>query len=131
MSSWTLLHALTGISYSIKLNQFSLAPKINPNNFQSFFITNSAWGSVNQLVFKNKVTVSIAVSFGELLVQSVKIAKLEKMNITEIKKCALLNSEKDVLNIKSKLNVSDLTLEISFLTPITITETLKLQIELA
>ncbi len=130
MSSWTLLHALTGISYSIKLNQFSLAPKINPNNFQSFYITNSAWGSVNHLVFEDKVVLSLTVSFGELLVKSVKIAKLEKRNITEINNCALFNSEKYDIDIKSKLDVSDATLKISFLTPITINEGCKLQIEL-
>ena len=64
------------------------------------------------------------------MVQSIKAAKLEKTQITEIKSCTLVNSEKDVLDLKSKLDMSDATLEISFLLPIIIKEKCTLQIEL-
>ena len=130
MSSWTLLHALTGISYSIKLNQFSIAPLINPNNFQSFYITNSAWGTVDQQVIENKVVLFLSVSFGELLLKSIQLAYLEKIRIREIKSCRIVNLEKIAIKIESKLNLSDSKLKVSFLRPIIIKENLLLQIEL-
>ncbi|MHA1885996.1 MAG: GH116 family glycosyl hydrolase, partial [Promethearchaeota archaeon] len=48
MSSWTLLHALTGVDYSIGLRKFKVAPKINAENFAAFFISGSAWGQIAQ-----------------------------------------------------------------------------------
>ena len=130
MSSWTLLHALTGISYSPKLNKFSIAPKVNSNDFQSFFITNSSWGTVNQLVIEDKVVLSLSISFGELLLKSINLAQLEKILIREIVSCVVVNSANEVIDIESKLNVNNTLLEVSFLRPITIKENLKLKIEL-
>jgi uncharacterized protein (DUF608 family) len=130
MSSWTLLHALTGIFYSTKLNKFSIAPKVNINNFKSFFITYSSWGTINQRVIEDKVVLSLSISFGELLLKSINLAQKEKIFIKEIISCIVVNSANKVVDIESKLNVSDSTLEVSFLKPIIIKENLKLQIEL-
>ena len=125
-----MLHALTGISYSPKLNKFSIAPKVNSNDFQSFFITNSSWGTVNQLVIEDKVVLSLSISFGELLLKSINLAQLEKILIREIVSCVVVNSANEVIDIESKLNVNNTLLEVSFLRPITIKENLKLKIEL-
>ena len=130
MSSWSLLHALTRISYSIKLNQFSMAPQLNQNNFQSFFITNSSWGTVNQIVNGDRVVLSISISYGELLVKSIQFAHLENIKIKEIESCKIVNSEKGAKTVESILNVSNSTLDVSFLKPITIKENLILRINL-
>jgi len=125
-----MLHALTGISYSNKLNQFSIAPKVNPNNFQSFFITNSSWGTVNQRIIDDKVAFTLSISFGEILLKSINLVHNEINYIKEILNCEIINSENEVIKIESKLKVSSTTLEVFFLRPVTLKENLKLQFEL-
>ena len=129
MSSWTLLHALTGIFYSVELNQLSLAPKIKHHNFQSFFITNSAWGTVNQQVNENKFIISIIISFGELSLKSIKLALFDKIKMSKIQSCKIVNSEENT-NVDAILNMNNSILEISLLKPITLKENQILQIQL-
>jgi len=129
MSSWTLLHALTGITYSAELNQFSIGPKINPSNFQSFFITNSAWGTVNQQVTEEKVIFSLYISYGELPLKSIRLASFDKIEVSKIKSCEIVNSEENI-NIDANLNINDSILELFLLNPITLKENQKLQIQL-
>ena len=129
MSSWTLLHALTGITYSVELNQFSIGPKINPSNFQSFFITNSAWGTVNQQVTEEMVLISLYISYGELPLKSIRIAFFDKIGVRKIKSCKIVNSEENII-IDANLNINDSILELFLLKPITLKENQKLQIQL-
>ena len=129
MSSWTLLHALTGIIYSVELNQLSLAPKINHHNFQSFFITYSAWGTVKQQIAENKLLFSLSISFGELPLKSIQLASNDTIEVNQIQSCKIVNSE-EIIVVDAILNVNDAMIEISLLKPITLKENQNLQVQL-
>lgn len=94
MSSWTLLHALTGISYSSKLNQLSISPKINQRDFQSFFITNSAWGKIFQKITQKMLTCSITISYGTLKLSSIKIDLKDEFIDVKISKSVIISEGK-------------------------------------
>ncbi len=94
MSSWTILHALTGISYSPKLYQISLAPKINQRNFQSFFITKSAWGKISQKITQKMLTCSITISYGTLKLSSIKIDLKDDFKDVKISKSVVISEGK-------------------------------------
>ena len=113
MSSWTLLHALTGISYSSKLNQLSLSPKINQRNFQSFFITNSAWGSVYQKITQNMITYSLTISYGTLELSSVTIDLRDESKDVKISKSTVI-SEGKYQNVSVTQILKGSIIEISF-----------------
>ncbi len=130
MSSWTLLHALTGIFYSVELKQLVLAPRINPTNFQSFFITNTAWGKVNQDLSERRLNFSICVSYGNLNLKSILLKSIEKLKPDKIKYCKMLGSEKEDNIINAKLIHKNSDIEISLSETISIKENQKLLIEL-
>ena len=76
MSSWTLLHALTGVDYNLGSKRFKMAPKINAENFVTFFITGRAWGQVRQQISNSKVFCLLSVSHGSLEINSVILEEL-------------------------------------------------------
>lgn len=129
MSSWTLLHALTGVTYSEEFNRLSIAPKINQQNFQSFFITNSAWGSVKQELAENKLIFTLSISFGELPLKSIQLASNDTMEVKQIQSCKVVNSE-EMTHIDTILNFKDAVIEISLLKPIILKENQKFQAQL-
>jgi hypothetical protein len=94
MSSWTLLHALTGISYSSKLNQLFISPKINQRDFQSFFITNSTWGKISQKITQKMLTCSITISYGTLELSSITIDLKNNFKEVNISKSMLISEGK-------------------------------------
>ncbi|MHA1509199.1 MAG: GH116 family glycosyl hydrolase, partial [Promethearchaeota archaeon] len=94
MSSWTLLHALTGISYSSKLNQLSVSTKINQRDFQSFFITNSAWGKISQKITQKTLTCSITISYGTLELSSIAIDLKDIFHEGKISKSTVISKGK-------------------------------------
>jgi hypothetical protein len=122
-----MLHALTGISYSTKFNQFSIAPKINRSNFQSFYITVSAWGTISQQILPEGMEFRISISYGELLLKSIQLGSFEASRPSVIQSCKLQNSEGEV-NVKAQLNTKDTKLEIILLKPITLTLNQTLQV---
>jgi hypothetical protein len=130
MSSWTLLHALTGISYSIEFKQLLLAPRLNPSNFQSFFITNTAWGKVNQELSERGLKSSICISYGNLSLKSILLESIGKLNLDKIKYCKILSSGKEDNTIDAKLIRNNSGIEISISETISINENQKLLIEL-
>lgn len=129
MSSWTLLHALTGISYSVKLNQFSMAPKIYPENFQSFYITNSGWGIVKQQILGGEITFTLSILYGELLLKKILLGFTDDADINKIQSCKVINSGEEIL-IDTVLNKKDSIFEISFQKPITLKESQLIQVKL-
>ena len=107
MSSWTLLHALTGISYSTILKQFELSPKINPENFKSFFVTGRSWGEVSQQITANGVVFTISVAHGELEINSFKFTP--KFGFKPIKSKVVLKHsiEESDNQIESNYSIED------------------------
>ena len=113
MSSWTLLHSLTGISYSSKLHQLSLSPKINQRDFRSFFISNSAWGNVYQKIAQNMFTYSITISYGTLELSSITIDLRDETKEVKISKSIVI-SEGKYQNISVTQMLKGSIIEISF-----------------
>ncbi|HUX76267.1 MAG TPA: GH116 family glycosyl-hydrolase [Anaerolineae bacterium] len=48
MASWTLLEAAAGYQYDATRGSLAFAPRIDPGDFCSFFITGSSWGTFSQ-----------------------------------------------------------------------------------
>jgi uncharacterized protein (DUF608 family) len=48
MASWTLLEAAAGYQYDATQERLAFAPRFKPDDFRSFFITASGWGSFSQ-----------------------------------------------------------------------------------
>ncbi|NVM17061.1 MAG: hypothetical protein HWN80_05045 [Candidatus Lokiarchaeota archaeon] len=96
---------------------------------ESFFITHSAWGVVKQQIAENKLFFSLSISFGELPLKSIQMASNDTIEVKQIQRCKIINSEEIIL-IDANLNVNDAVIKISLLKPIFLKENLKLQVEL-
>lgn len=48
MASWSAILGLSGYQYSAVTQELSFAPRINPQEFQTFWSTGKAWGSFRQ-----------------------------------------------------------------------------------
>jgi uncharacterized protein (DUF608 family) len=70
MSSWALLEAAAGFRYSAADQRLRFAPKLTPEAFRSFFITDSAWGTIAQQAEGRRQTVTVSVAWGKLEVQT-------------------------------------------------------------
>jgi len=90
MASWTLLYALTGVNYKIEVKQFKLAPRINAENFKTFFITGNAWGQLIQQISNNKIFSSLSISHGSL---EIKTFLLEELGGSKPVKCSVIVKE--------------------------------------
>jgi len=130
MSSWTILHALTGISYSVEPKQLLLAPRINSSNFQSFFITNTAWGKVSQELNERGLKFSLCVSYGNLSLKSILLKSIGKLNLDKIKYCRILSPGKEDNIIDVKIIRNNSGIEISISETISIKGNQKLLIEI-
>lgn len=90
MSSYALLPALSGFSYSAPEKKIGFAPKISGDNFNSFFSIGSGWGNYRQKISRGKKEFAIEVKYGSLELKSVELtlskASTEKMRITLGKK---------------------------------------------
>ncbi|MFX0076049.1 MAG: GH116 family glycosyl-hydrolase [Candidatus Hermodarchaeota archaeon] len=129
MSSWTILHALTGILYSANFSRFTLTPKINSERFKSFFITNSAWGITSRQIFSDKVNFTLSISYGSLSLKSIQLGTSEELKVSEIKSCKILLSQEDI-NLDAILNKNDNKIEVALSNPILLKENQVLQIYL-
>jgi len=66
MSSWGVLLALSGYSYSGPARSLEFAPKLYPNNFRTFWTTGSGWGGYAQREEKGSLLgVELTVAGGE------------------------------------------------------------------
>jgi len=128
MSSWTLIHALTGISYSSKLNQFSISPKINQRNFQSFFITKSAWGKISQIITQKMLICSITISYGTLELSSIRIDLTDEFSDVKISKSMLIFEGK-YLDVSVMQELKGSIIEISFDESLNLKEGQQLRLE--
>jgi hypothetical protein len=69
MASWSLLLALSGFEYDGIQQHIQFDPKVNQDNFSTFWSCGQGWGNYKQ----NTKQASIKVQFGELLLKSIKI----------------------------------------------------------
>lgn len=76
MSSWALLEAASGFHYSAPDKRLRFAPKLTPKGFRSFFITDSAWGTIAQKLEGRRQTITVSVAWGKLEVRSLEFSRL-------------------------------------------------------
>jgi len=131
MSSWTLLHALTGIDYIMGLKQIKFGPNINAENFKTFFITGTSWGQVTQQLLNNKVSFSVTIYHGELELKSILLIKLmgRKPKESSVLINKTLKGEKKL--VEATLVIKDSKAEIMLKAPVILKETHQLVIELS
>ena len=76
MSSWALLEAAAGYHYSAAERRLRFAPRLAPEDFRSFFITESAWGSFFQRVEGRQQIETISVAWGKLQVRTFEFTRV-------------------------------------------------------
>jgi non-lysosomal glucosylceramidase len=77
MSSWSLLLALSGCHYSAPRRTISFSPRICQHAFRSFFSAGSAWGEFSQTVQGQRYRASLAVEWGELILERLGLPVLD------------------------------------------------------
>jgi non-lysosomal glucosylceramidase len=66
MSSWSLLSAFSGFSYSAPAQEMRFAPRVNKTHFRCLFSTGTAWGGYSQRVTGGELRAEISVEGGKL-----------------------------------------------------------------
>jgi uncharacterized protein (DUF608 family) len=66
MSSWSLLTALAGFSYSAPEQSLRFRPRVSPDDFRCLFSTGTAWGSYSQKRVQQKLDAQIMIEGGRL-----------------------------------------------------------------
>jgi hypothetical protein len=130
MSSWTLLHALTGVEYNIELKWLKLAPSMNAENFATFFITGSAWGQIIQQISNNKIFCSLSVFHGSLEINSVLLEELGDCKPVKSSVTLKKSQEEEDNPLKVKLSINASGVEIFLTEAIILKEGSQLIIEL-
>ncbi len=74
MSSWALLLALTGFSYSGVDQKLSFAPLVHQNDFRTFWSVGTAWGNYFQKIINGKLfNVELSLIHGSLSLKEVSL----------------------------------------------------------
>lgn len=82
MSSWSLLIALSGYHYDADRQHLAFAPKIDADNFRSFFSAGTAWGTFAQEQTPESYTAQLSVEWGELTLQTLSLPVLSATGIS-------------------------------------------------
>lgn len=132
MSSWTLLHALTGVNYSIELKRLTLEPRMNINNLETFFITRISWGQVGQKITEGKFSAFISIAYGKIDLKSIYFKTLSNFQPVECNICVIISQDgkKSPLNVIFSFLDQYKIAEIVLSDSITLTEGQKIYIEL-
>lgn len=78
MSSWSLVLALSGFSYSAPQQRIGFAPRVNEKKFCTFWSTGSGWGTFTQNVTSAGTTVKLKVTYGELTMRELNVGSSAK-----------------------------------------------------
>ena len=73
MSSYALLLALSGFSYSAPEKTIGFSPRISENYFNAFFSVGSGWGTYRQKFSRGKAKFTVEVKYGRLELKYVKL----------------------------------------------------------
>lgn len=112
MSSWTLLNAITGVSYLNQSKQLKIGPRISFENIKFFFITNKSWGQVIERVADKEFICSISVFYGELEINSIFLNNLGAFGLNN---CSVFIKEsfgRGKKPIEAKLSIKNSKIEI-------------------
>ncbi len=130
MSSWTLLHALTGVDYIMELKQLKFGPKINTENFKTFFITGTSWGQITQQISSKKVSFSLTIFHGELELKSFLLVELVGFNPHESSVYIKEKLEGEKKPAETTFTIANSNAKIMLKEPVTLREAYQLTIEL-
>jgi len=78
MSSWSVLLALSGYSYSAPTGSLSFAPRTDRPKFQCFFSTGSGWGVFTARHTDGVLRLSLEVLYGEVTLRELGCAPLDR-----------------------------------------------------
>lgn len=108
MSSYGAFVSASGFQYHGPKGEIAFAPKINPEDFKSAFITAEGWGTFTQKKEINKQVNSLAVAYGKLKIRSFETSAIvdSKMKSVEV----LLNGK----SLKSKFRNDDGKIAVTF-----------------
>lgn len=70
LASYAVLLALGGFSYSAPEQRLGMAPRVNADDFRSFFSVGSGWGSYRQKVSGKQAKVAVGVTQGTLTLRT-------------------------------------------------------------
>ncbi|MHA2288487.1 MAG: hypothetical protein ACXABG_06845, partial [Promethearchaeota archaeon] len=98
-------------------------------DFQSFYITDSAWGTASQKILPEGIMFTLFISYGEISLKSIQLGSFKEINHYKILSCKILNSEEEV-KVEAILDTKDSKLKILFLKPICLKENQSLQVQL-
>jgi non-lysosomal glucosylceramidase len=73
MSSWSLLLALSGCSYSARDASLAFAPRVSQDNFRCFFAAGTAWGLFRQVCDAAAYQATLEPAWGELDLRSLRL----------------------------------------------------------
>lgn len=82
MSSWSLILALSGFHYNARERFIAFAPKINANDFKSFYSTGSGWGVFSQKASATGLSAKIGVTWGELEIHEIRLQAPDAAKVT-------------------------------------------------
>ena len=85
MSSWGLVLALSGYSYSGPDMTLAFAPKIYPDDFRTFWSTGTAWGGYSQKTDQAKgQKIEVAIAQGELPLKEFRFDRPESVSAKKL-----------------------------------------------
>ena len=87
MSSYGAFIAASGFTYHGPKGEIGFDPKINPENFQSAFISSQGWGTFAQQQSTNAFSASLQVKYGTLALRqiTVRIPHIKRVDRTTVK----------------------------------------------
>lgn len=80
MASYAVLLALTGFKYSAPQKYLGFAPKVNQEDFRTFFSTATSWGLYSQKINKEDAEFSVKLEYGSLRLEMLELPKVECRN---------------------------------------------------
>jgi len=118
MSSWGILLALSGYSYSGPAASLGFAPKIYPENFRTFWTAGSGWGGYFQKEDPGRaLRVEVAVAAGELKLREFRFTLTPGLRA---KKLASVAGEAGEQALKSAFRVDGDVVTVTWAKPLTI-----------
>jgi uncharacterized protein (DUF608 family) len=74
LASWGVLHALAGFTYDGPAGRLGLSPRIQPDDFASFFCVGTGWGNLRQRRKNNTQTTTVDLRAGTLKLTQLHLA---------------------------------------------------------
>jgi len=78
MASYAVLLALTGFRCCVPHQYLRFTPKVNKENFRTFFSTATGWGLYSQKIDKEGAEFSVKLEYGSLRLKMLELSKVEK-----------------------------------------------------